>query len=127
MYVIRGLASDSVDPHALGKQQLRWWADSLDLAIAARDKHSDKSDQFIDIQFEEVVADPVAALRRTYERFDMPWSADVEGGMRSFLANSPRGKHGAHRYDIEDFGMTLGEIRKRFEGYCSTYDIALVV
>jgi hypothetical protein len=126
-YVIRGLASDSVDPHALGKQQLQWWADSLDSAMAAREKHRDKADRFMDIQFEEVVADPVAALGRAYERFEIPWSNDVEGRMRSFLADNPRGKHGAHQYRIEDFGMTLGQIRERFAGYCNQYDIPLVV
>ena len=127
IYVIRGLASDSVDPHELGRQQLKWWADSLDQARAARDAHSDKSDQFLDIQFEEVVADPVAALRRVYERFGMPWSADIEDRMRSFLADNPRGKHGSHRYELEDFGISLAQIRERFGGYCRAYDIPLVV
>ena len=127
IYVIRGLASDAVDPHALGEQQLQWWADSLDAATTARDKHRDKSDQFMDVQFEEVVADPVAVLGRAYERFDIPWSANIEARMRGFLANNPRGKHGAHRYEIADFGMTLGRIRERFGGYCDRYDIPLVL
>ena len=127
MYVIRGLASDSVDPRALGQQQLHWWADSLDEAMAARDVHRDKADQFMDIQFEEVVADPVAALGRAYERFDIPWSNDIDGCMRAFLADNPRGKHGTHHYEIEDFGMTLDQIRERFEGYCTAYEIPLVL
>jgi hypothetical protein len=81
----------------------------------------------MDIQFEEVVADPVAALGRAYERFRIPWSSDVERHMRSFLAINPRGKHGSHQYEIEDFGMTLGQIGERFEGYCNEYRIPLVV
>ena len=125
IYVIRGLASDSVDPIALGQQQMRWWADSLDEATAARKKHSDKSDQFMDIQFEEVIADPVAALGRAYERFDIPWTGEIEGRMRSFLTENPRGKHGSHQYEIEDFGMSLNQIRERFDGYCNEYDIPL--
>lgn len=126
-YVIRGLASDSVDPRALGTQQSTWWADSLDQAMAVRARHRDKSHQFIDVQFEQVVADPVAVLRRAYERFDIPWSADIEGRMRSFLADNPREKHGVHQYEMDDFGMDLGQIRARFEGYCSAYDIPLVL
>jgi hypothetical protein len=43
------------------------------------------------------------------------------------LANNPRGKHGSHSYQVEDFGMTLGEIRERFESYCSTYGVQLVL
>jgi hypothetical protein len=126
-YVIRGLGSDSVDPRALGRQQSTWWADSLDEAIAVRAKHRDKADQFIDVQFEEVVADPVAVLGRAYERFDIPWSADVEGRMRTFLADNPREKHGVHRYEMADFGLDLDQIRARFEGYCNAYDIPLVL
>ncbi|MBT8470901.1 MAG: sulfotransferase, partial [Deltaproteobacteria bacterium] len=126
-YVIRGMASDSVDPIALGQQQMHWWAASLDLATTVRNKHSDKSDQFMDLQFEEVVADPVAALGRAYEHFRIAWSSEVERRMRSFLAKHPRGKHGSHRYEIEDFGLTLGQIRERFAGYCRGYDIPLLV
>jgi hypothetical protein len=126
-YVIRGLASDSVDPCALGQQTTEWWADSLDAATAAREKHRDKAAQFMDVQFEEVVADPVAALGRAYERFEIPWSADIESRMRAFLADNPRGKHGAHQYEMEDFGLTLAQIRERFEGYCNRYEIPLVL
>ena len=126
-YVIRGLASDSVDPCALGQQTTEWWADSLDAATAAREKHRDKAAQFMDVQFEEVVADPVAALGRAYERFEIPWSADIESRMRAFLADNPRGKHGAHQYEMEDFGLTLAQIRERFEGYCNRYEIPLAL
>jgi hypothetical protein len=126
-YVIRGMASDSIDPMELGQQQMHWWADSLDLASAVRRKHGDKSEQFVDMQFEEVVTDPVAALGRAYDQFGIPWSGDVERRMRTFLVNNPRGKHGSHQYEIEDFGMTLGQIRERFEGYCKSYDVPLVV
>ncbi|MGB8328592.1 MAG: sulfotransferase [Polyangiales bacterium] len=123
IYVIRGLASDSVDPHVLGQQQLQWWADSLDAAMAARDKHSDKFEQFMDVQFEDVVADPIAVLGRAYERFEMPWTDETERRMRAFLAQNPRGKHGSHQYGLEDFGLTLGQIRERFGRYCGTYEI----
>ena len=126
-YVIRGLASDSVDPCALGQQTTEWWADSLDAATAAREKHRDKAAQFMDVQFEEVVADPVAALGRAYERFEIPWSADIESRMRAFLADNPRGKHGAHQYEMEDFGLSLAQIRERFEGYCNRYEIPLAL
>jgi len=125
VYVIRAMASDSVDPRALGQQQLRWWADSLDAAMVAREKHQDKSDQFMDVRFEDVLADPVAVVGRAYEQFSIPWSADVERRMRSFVAENPRGKHGAHQYDLEDFGMSLVQIRERFERYCGAYDIPL--
>jgi hypothetical protein len=47
--------------------------------------------------------------------------------MRSFLDRHPRGKHGSHSYAIEDFGMTLGQIRERFDDYCRMYGVNLVL
>ena len=127
IYTIRGIATDSVDAEAVGREQFHWWADSLDHAIAVRARHPDKAQQFIDIHFEDVVADPIAALRGAYERFDMPWEADAEARMRAFLRDNPRGKHGTHRYELDDFGLKLGEIRERFAAYCDAYDVPLVV
>jgi hypothetical protein len=127
IYTIRGIATDSVDAKAVGREQFHWWADSLDQAMAVRAKHADKAQQFMDIHFEDVIADPVAALRGAYERFEMPWTPEIEARMRAFLADNPRGKHGTHRYELDDFGLKLGEIRERFARYCSAFDVPLVV
>jgi hypothetical protein len=126
VYTVRGIVTDSVDPKKVGPEQLDWWAKSLDHAMEVREKHADKADQFMDLQFEEVIADPVAALSRAYEHFGIPWSDEGESRMRGFLADNPRGKHGSHRYELEDFGIELGQIRERFAGYCQAYDIPLV-
>ena len=45
--------------------------------------------------------------------------------MRTFLADNPRGKHGAHQYELADFGLELGSIRKRFSDYCARYEVPL--
>lgn len=127
IYTIRGIVTDSVDAKAVGLEQFHWWADSLDQAMAVRAKHRDKAAQFIDIHFEDFIANPVAAVAGAYERLDMPWSEDIEQRMRTFLAEHPRGKHGSHRYELDDFGLEIDEIRGRFEGYCETYDVPLVV
>jgi len=127
IYTIRGIATDAVDAMAVGREQLDWWADSLDHAMAVRAKLGDRSGQFVDIHFEDVIVDPVAALRGAYERLGMPWSDAVEGRMRAFLRANPRGKHGTHRYELADFGLRLGEIRERFSRYCQTYDVPLVM
>jgi hypothetical protein len=95
--------------------------------MAVREKHQDKASQFVDIQFEEVIADPVASLRRAYGELGMAWSGEVELRMRTFLADNPRHKHGGHRYELSDFGLELGAIRERFEAYCERYAIPLVM
>ncbi len=126
IYTIRGIVTDTVDARAVGREQFDWWADSLDHAMAVRAKRGDKSDQFVDIHFEDVISDPIAALRGAYERFEMPWTDESERRMRTFLENNPRGKHGTHRYELDDFGLRVEDIRARFENYCDTYGVPLV-
>ena len=54
---------------------------------------------------------------------DQMLSGEVERSMRAFLADNPRGKHGTHRYELEDFGLGLGEIRERFSAYSQALDV----
>lgn len=127
IYTVRGIVTDHVDAKSVGTEQLAWWADALDHAMAVRSAHSDKADQFIDIQFEDIVADPVASAHRVYDAFDLPWTEDVERRMRQFLADNPRGKHGAHQYELSDFGIELDSIRQRFSGYCDSFSVPFVM
>ncbi|MDH3726154.1 MAG: sulfotransferase, partial [Myxococcales bacterium] len=120
---VQGIVTDAADPKKVGAEQLDWWAKSLDYAMKVREQHKDKAHQFMDIQFEEVIADPVAALARAYEHFGIAWTDEAESRMRGFLADNPRGKHGSHNYELEDFGIDLDQIRERFADYCRAYDI----
>ena len=95
--------------------------------MEVRKAHPDKAHQFVDIQFEEIIDDPVAALQRAYDTLGLEWSSEAESKMHAFISDNPRGKHGAHRYTLEDFGLQLGEIRERFGAYCEAYDVPLVV
>jgi hypothetical protein len=126
VYTIRGIVTDSVDPKEVGREQLAWWHQALDHAMTVRERHADKAAQFIDIQFEEIIADPVAALARVYDRFELPWTEDAESRMRRFLCQNPQGKHGTHHYTLEEFGIGLHEIRDQFARYCETYGVSLV-
>lgn len=124
VYAVRGIASDAVDPKRVGRQQLEVWGAALDRAVDTRARLADRGAQFVDLSFEDVVTDPVAALGRAYEHFGLPFTDEVERPMRAFLASHPRDAHGTHRYTLEDFGMRLGEIRERFAAYMDAFDVA---
>jgi hypothetical protein len=126
-YTVGGIVTDELTPEKAGRDHLDWWGRAMNRAMDVRKAHPDKAHQFVDIQFEEIVEDPVAALRRAYDQFDMDWTSEAESRMRAFLADNPRGKHGAHKYTLDDFGLQLGEIRDRFDAYCRAYDVPLVM
>jgi hypothetical protein len=125
-YTIGGIATDALSPERAGRDHLDWWTMAVNRAMAVRKAHPDKAHQFVDIQFEEIIEDPVAALQRAYDALGLEWTSEAETRMRAFMDANPRGKHGAHKYTLEDFGLELGEIRERFGAYCDAYGVRLV-
>jgi hypothetical protein len=81
--------------------------------------------RFADLHFRDLMRDPVAAIRGAYEtlgrRFDPAFADEI----RRYLADKPKGKHGQHRYEPEDWGYTRGEIRERTRAYVEAYGVAL--
>lgn len=126
-YTVGGIVTDELSAAKAGRDHLEWWDKAVNHAMEVRKAHPDKTHQFVDIQFEEVIADPVAALERAYGELGLEWTGEAESNMRAFVAANPRGKHGAHKYTLDDFGLELGEIRERFAAYCAEYDVPLAM
>jgi len=124
-YALRGMTSDGVDPARCGRDTMNMWSLALDRAVEARRRHRDKPGQFFDAHFDDTLDDPVDLLRRAYAHFDLEFTDTVRDRMAAFLAANPRGSRGVHRYVREDFDLDLDEIRERFSGYCSEFDVAL--
>ncbi len=82
-------------------------------------------DRFGDIHFQELMRDPVAAIRSCYAQMGMEISAEHEARILAYLEAKPRGKHGAHKYTPEDFGFTAEGLREQYRPYTDHYDVEL--
>jgi hypothetical protein len=67
------------------------------------------------MQFDDFQADPIAEVRRIYARFGFELSAPAETAMRDWIARNRKGRHGAHAYSAQDYGLSEAEIERRFE------------
>jgi hypothetical protein len=101
------------------------WIDMIeqmsDRVNTFRDRHGDE--HFLDLHYAELVADPIAAIRRVYTFIDRELTPDVEESMRSYLSANPQGKHGKHVYVLEDLCLDRGDLESRFAAYAARYDI----
>ena len=122
-YTLRGLGSDDVDARQVGQQQIQLWGDALGRAVTARTNLADRMEQFYDVQYEQVVEDPVALVSRIYEHFDIEFRPQARRAMEAFVVDNPQGKHGKHDYTAEDFGMDAARDFEPFRGYCQMFDI----
>lgn len=101
----------------------RWfpemWLDNLglmsDRLCDFRDRHPEVA--VFDLHFDDFVADPIAAVHRLYSFFGDTLSTAAEVAMAAHLAASPRGRHGSHRYSLEDYGLDPVTVDRRFARY----------
>lgn len=121
MFHFRSAVSDHVDPHEVGRDQVDAWTWALDRTIAAREHLP--ADRVVDVHFDETVGDPVGTVTRVYEHFGIEVTDAIAEGVRAYLADNPRDKHGRHDYRLSDFGLHVDEVSERFAAYRARFGI----
>ncbi|OYY72948.1 sulfotransferase [Sphingomonas sp. 28-63-12] len=117
--VIRSVAFAQQDRAALGEELLHLWNDGQVASMAARQARP--ALPILDIGYRALVADPVAMARRIYDFAGIEWTTTGEAAMHRWLVDNPAGKHGAHRYELGDFGLTEDRVRSVYADYIAAY------
>ncbi|MEE2033770.1 sulfotransferase family protein [Rhodococcus chondri] len=100
----------------IGRSQLDLWARGLDSFTEARARHNPA--QFVDVDYRDFVADPLATVGTIYDRFGMTFTADAERAMAALHHESRSGdRKPAHRYTLEEFGLGTADVDERFPDY----------
>ncbi|HET6970771.1 MAG TPA: sulfotransferase [Phenylobacterium sp.] len=79
--------------------------------------------RFVDIQFPDLVADPVGCVQRIYAAAGDELSPEAEARMGAWIADNRQEKHGRHAYAAEDFALDVGDLRRRFDFYQQRFAI----
>jgi sulfotransferase family protein len=108
---ISGQYSDDVDPIAIG----RYWRDRFVTTLreyaAVRDR---RPDRFVDVRFQDMVADPVDEATRVTSALGLPADRDA---FEAYMARNRAERHGSHTYTAADFGLSEAELEKDFAFY----------
>lgn len=114
------LYSDDVKPQDIGREWLRKTELMIARMRAARD--AIPRERMIDVQYDEMDRDWRATMERMYAFLDL----DIEpalAGMESYLEGAKSLKRNPHRYSLEQFGLSAGEVAERLGDYTRTYSI----
>jgi len=111
--ITRGILSDQQDLRQSGREFAERMAYAVRRGREAREQYRSR---ICDVTFDNLVGDPVGVVQQIYERFGYQFSTEMELGMRKWLAVNPQHKHGAHRYTLEQFGLTEADIDRIFAG-----------
>ncbi|MGH3361809.1 MAG: sulfotransferase family protein [Nocardioides sp.] len=97
----------------VGRTQLEMLSRSWRTFEEARTRYD--AAQFVDVSYDDFVADPVGTTRGIYEAFDLDWTPDVEAGVTAIDAESRSGgKRPRHAYSLADYGLTEDDVRAAF-------------
>ncbi|SEH84811.1 Sulfotransferase family protein [Mycolicibacterium rutilum] len=77
----------------------------------------------IDVQYADLVTNPVGTVERIYADCGRDLSPQARRAICDYVDAHPRGRFGAHRYRLEDYGLHADRIRDRFSGYVERYDV----
>ena len=80
-------------------------------------------EQITDLLFADFMRDPVAAIETVYPTLALEFREEDARRIRDYLATKPQGKHGVHRYTLEEYGLDAQELREQFAGYCDYYGV----
>ena len=108
---ISGQYSDDIDPVAVG----RYWRDRFVTTLGEfADVRDRRPDRFVDVQFKDMLADPVAEATRVTSALGLPADRDA---FEAYMARNRSEQHGSHTYTAEDFGLSEAELEKDFAFY----------
>ena len=112
--ITRSAASNLVDKVAIGTH---WHQRLLEVGRrSAEVRSASDAEQFLDVQYNDLVTDPIGTVHRIYEHHGYSYSDSFENGMKLWLADNRQHKHGPHRYSLEEFGLDAEVVRRDFTG-----------
>ena len=117
------ILADQVDmtKRELGPRALDFYSESVKRGLELR--ASLDPAHFVDVDYKALLADSMSAVEKIYAHFDLPLTAETRAAMQEYAEAHPQGKHGRHRYGLDDFGLTDQEVGQRFAPYIERYGL----
>jgi hypothetical protein len=112
-----------VDRARIGREWSLLWKTAMDRSMVVRD--SNHAGQFFDLQYADLIADPVGMIRQMCQHFDYSISESSADAMQRWLDGQSHEKHGVHRYSAAQFGLSETLIRDEFRRYVERFNVCL--
>ena len=120
---LRAMASERIDPGDIAREWSYWNARAFDAAVAARESGLVKPEQIIDVQFGELLSEPIEVIRKIYDKFGLELSDVAAERMQRHLAANPDDKHGKHGHSFADTGLDPEMERAKVRRYQEYFDV----
>lgn len=123
MALSKKIATKRSDKKQVARDWMRIWDESLQVSERAR--QAGYPEQFFDVQYDELVLDPMAMIRRIYAHFGMSLTVQAESKMKEWLVKDKQKTKPGHRYNLIQFDLTPNDLEKTFADYIRKYNVSV--
>ena len=119
---LHAMNTDRVDFAAVARR----WRDKCLHAVTVGTESRDQrgsDDTVFDLQYAELMDDPVGSVERIYRHFGMELDDLGRRKMTAWMEENPQNRFGRHRYTLDQFGLSPDELREQFVGYLERYEV----
>jgi hypothetical protein len=115
----------SFDKHRFGQFQKIFIEKCLWVPFNYRKEHPESEKQIFDCIYEELFSDPIAMVRRVYEKFSLEYTEEFEKRMIVYLENNKQGKYGRHKYSLEEYGFNGENVYQEYKEYMEHFSFGI--
>jgi hypothetical protein len=110
----------------IGAREAHLLAEGMHRITTFRDSHPELAERFIDVNYRELVRDPVATVQRLYWELDLSLTDRTTEQVRSLAFTRGRYAHRPINPTLQDLGLDARIEARRFESYCARFGIPQV-
>ena len=119
---LHGLFVRQGGAHQLRDHEAKALAERNERSIRFRDLHPQYADRFLDLNYADLVSDPLKAVRRVYDHLDQPLTEPNALRMQRLISTRSRYAHRT-KPTLEDLGIDEQTEISRFQKYCFRFGI----
>ncbi len=120
---LKWMRCENVDIAKLAPLIARGQAASYQREIEQRADGTLPDNHFIDVRYADLIAAPLDTIETIYQSLGWRLSDETRTKMADYLQQKPKGSHGAHRYSMQEMGLSTDEERERFRPYTQRFEV----
>jgi len=122
--VLGGLFARPEKPDQLVKREALKIEEFVNRITRFRDARPQLAGRFIDVNYRELVSDPLAVVRRIYQKLDIQMTEVATERMQRVALSRSRYRRSDHSPTLADLELDGAADARRFGSYCSRFGIA---
>ncbi len=115
----------SFDKHRFGQFQKKYIEKCLMVPFNYRKEHPEKEKQIFDCIYQNFFSDPIAMVKKIYQKFDIEYTEEFEKRMKIYLKNNKQGKYGRHKYSLKEYGFNEENLYHEYKDYMEHYGFGI--